>query len=105
MATPGDALRAQAEVRLQHLRRKVAAHRKVKDYEGEEKALKELDALEAVMKYIDETSEQMIKVRVMCSELEVAVPMKSPFDFLCESSFLDLIEGYLDLLLRKLYQI
>ena len=29
MATPGDALRAQAEVRLQHLRRKVAAHRKV----------------------------------------------------------------------------
>ncbi len=73
MATPGDALRAQAEVRLQQLRRKVAAHRKVKDYEGEEKALKELDALEAVMKYIDETSDEMIPVRVICSELEVAV--------------------------------
>ena len=101
MATPGDALRAQAEVRLQHLRRKVAAHRKVKDYEGEEKALKELDALEAVMKYIDETSNQMIKVRIICSELELAVAMRSPFGLLCESSCLDLIERYLSLLLRK----
>ena len=74
MATPGDTLRAQAEVRLKQLERKVTAHRKVKDYEGEEKALKELDALEAVMKYIDETSDEMIPVRVICSELEVAVP-------------------------------
>ena len=102
MATPGDALRAQAEVRLQHLRRKVAAHRKVKDYEGEEKALKELDALEAVMKYIDETSEQMTKVRVICSGLELAVAMRSPYSLLCETSFLELIERYLGVLLREL---
>ncbi len=99
MATPGDTLRAQAEVRLKQLERKVTAHRKVKDYEGEEKALKELDALEAVMKYIDETSEQKIKVRIICSELELAVAMRSPFGLLCESSCLDLIERYLGVLL------
>ena len=78
MATPGDALRAQAEVRLQQLRRKVAAHRKVKDDEEADKAQAEIVALTSVLKHIDETSEQMIKVRVICSELELAVPMKSP---------------------------
>ena len=78
MATPGDALRAQAEVRLQQLRRKVAAHRKVKDDEEADKAQAEIVALTSVLKYIDETSEQMIKVRIICSELELSVGMRSP---------------------------
>ena len=78
MATPGDALRAQAEARLQQLRRKVAAHRKVKDDEEADKAQAGIVALTSVLKYIDETSEQMIKVRIICSELELSVGMRSP---------------------------
>ena len=40
MATPCDALRTQAEARLQQLARRVTAHRKVKNYEEAEEALK-----------------------------------------------------------------
>ena len=101
MATPGDALRAQAEARLKVLARRVTAHRKVKNYEEAEKALKEHDALVAVLSYIDETSEQMIKVRIICSELELSVGTRSPYSSLCESSFLDVMERYLSVLLRK----
>ena len=54
------------------------------------------------MKYIDETSEQMTKVRVICSGLELAVAMRSPYSLLCETSFLELIERYLGVLLREL---
>jgi len=101
MATPVDALRSQAEARLKVLARRVAAHRKVNDYEEEAKALKELDSLAAVLSYIDEASEQMTKVRVICSELELDVAMRSPYSSLCESSFRELIERYLSVLLRK----
>ena len=73
MATPGDTLRAQAEVRLKQLERKVTAHRKVKDDEEADKAQAEVVALTSVLKYIDETSDEMIPVRIACSELEVAV--------------------------------
>ena len=76
MATPCDALRTQAEARLQQLARRVTAHRKVKNYEEAEEALKEQDALVAVLSYIDETSEQVIKARVICSELELDVPTR-----------------------------
>ena len=101
MATPVDALKSQAEARLKVLARRVAAHRKVNDYEEEAKALKELDALAAVLSYIDEASEQVIKVRVICSELELAVPTRSSYSTLCESSFLELIGRYLSVFLRK----
>ena len=101
MATPCDALRTQAEARLQQLARRVTAHRKVKNYEEAEEALKEQDALVAVLSYIDETSEQVIKARVICSELELDVPTRISYSSLCESSFQDLIERYPSVLLRK----
>ena len=101
MATPCDALRTQAEARLQQLARRVTAHRKVKNYEEAEEALKEQDALVAVLSYIDETSEQVIKARVICSELELDVPTRISYSSLCESSFQYLIERYPSVLLRK----
>ena len=45
MATPGDALRSQAEARLKVLARRVAAHRKVNDYDAH--AAKSCDACHA----------------------------------------------------------